>query len=198
MKNQTVLVLDFGGQYKELIARRVRECNVYSVIMPGNITVEKIKEIAPIGIILTGGPMSVYKDDSPKCDPRLFELGIPILGICYGVQLMCYTLGGSVEPADVSEYGLIDTEITVASKVFSGLDSRQITLMSHTDKITALPQGFVSTAHTAGCENAAIENADKIALLDEGKIVAIGSDEELMRFSSVYQNFKNQKDKAEL
>ena len=96
MKNETVIVLDFGGQYKELIARRVRENNVYSLVKPGNITVEEIKEINPIGIILTGGPNSVYDEKSPKCDPEVFKLGIPVLGICYGHQLLCYTMGGKV------------------------------------------------------------------------------------------------------
>lgn len=161
MNNQTVLVLDFGGQYKELIARRVRECNVYSLIKRGDTSAEEIKRIAPIGVILTGGPMSVYSDDSPKCDPDLFEIGIPVLGICYGVQLMSYMLGGRVEAAPVSEYGLIDVEITEKSEVFSGIRGVQQTLMSHTDKITVLPDGFVSVAKTANCENAAIQNVDK-------------------------------------
>ena len=108
-KEQTVLVLDFGGQYKELIARRVREQKVYSQILAGNTPVEKIKEIAPVGIILTGGPHSVYAKDSPHATKELFELGIPILGICYGMQLMCYTLGGEVKACNVSEYGTIKT-----------------------------------------------------------------------------------------
>ena len=108
MNNQTVLVLDFGGQYKELIARRVRECHVYSIIKPGEMSVDEIKRMAPIGIILTGGPNSVYDDKSPKCDPEIFSLGIPVLGICYGMQLMCYTLGGTVVSEDeLREYGRI-------------------------------------------------------------------------------------------
>ena len=156
MKNQLVLVLDFGGQYKELIARRIRECNVYSIIKPGNTSIDDIKKMNPIGIVLTGGPMSVYNNDSPKCDPELFNIGIPVLGICYGVQLMSFTLGGTVQPAGVSEYGKIKTEIDTNCDIFSGLDKQQITLMSHTDKITALPNGFVSVAHTNNCENAAI------------------------------------------
>ena len=161
MKNQTVLVLDFGGQYKELIARRVRECSVYSVIKPGSMSVDEIKKINPIGIILTGGPMSVYKDDSPKCDPQLFDIGIPILGICYGVQLMCYTLGGKVVSAPVSEYGVTDITISDSCALFKGLDANQPALMSHTDKIAELPAGFISTAHTSDCENAAITNVSK-------------------------------------
>ena len=161
MKNQLVLVLDFGGQYKELIARRIRECNVYSIIKPGNTSIDDIKKMNPIGIVLTGGPMSVYNNDSPKCDPELFNIGIPVLGICYGVQLMSFTLGGTVQSAGVSEYGTIKTEIDTNCDIFSGLDKQQITLMSHTDKITALPNGFVSVAHTNNCENAAICNAGK-------------------------------------
>lgn len=161
MINQTILVLDFGGQYKELIARRVRECNVYSVIKPGNMPVEEIKRMNPIGIILTGGPMSVYENNSPKCDPALFETGIPILGICYGVQLMSFTLGGKVEPAAVSEYGTIDVELSGDSAVFENLEKSQCVLMSHTDKITVLPDGFESVAFTKSCENAAIQNINK-------------------------------------
>ena len=161
MKNQTVLVLDFGGQYKELIARRVREHHVYSVIKPGNTPVNDIKKLSPIGIILTGGPMSVYNDDSPKCDPELFETGIPILGICYGVQLMAYMLGGKVAPAPVSEYGVIHTSVSADSPLFTGLSANQSVLMSHTDKIVDLPEGFSSVAHTSNCENAAIQNTEK-------------------------------------
>ncbi|NMB94318.1 MAG: GMP synthase (glutamine-hydrolyzing), partial [Flexilinea flocculi] len=96
MADQTILIFDFGGQYKDLIARRVRECSVYSEICPANISLEKIKKIKPIGIIFTGGPKSVYESNSPQCDPKLFELGIPILGICYGAQLMSYIFGGVV------------------------------------------------------------------------------------------------------
>ena len=99
MATQTVLILDFGGQYKELIARRVRECKVFSIVKAGDITPEKIKEINPIGIILTGGPNSVYKEDSPHCDKRIFELGIPVLGICYGNQLLAWSVGGEVSPS---------------------------------------------------------------------------------------------------
>ena len=161
MKNQLVLVLDFGGQYKELIARRIRECHVYSVIKPGNTSIEEIIKMNPIGIVLTGGPMSVYNNDSPKCDPKIFDIGIPVLGICYGVQLMSFTLGGTVEAADVSEYGIIQTEIDTNCAVFKSLNKIQTTLMSHTDKITTLPNGFISVAHTNDCENAAISNAEK-------------------------------------
>ena len=158
MSNQTILVLDFGGQYKELIARRVRECNVLSLIKPGNLPIEEIKAMAPIGIIFTGGPNSVYEEGAPRCNPELFTLGIPILGICYGLQLMCYTLQGEVRPAELREYGTIEVTVDPASALFSGLDAAQTTLMSHTDQVVGLPEGFVSIAHSQNCPNAAIAN----------------------------------------
>lgn len=157
-KQQTVLVLDFGGQYKELIARRVRECHVYSQILPGNTPVEKIKEIAPVGIILTGGPHSVYNESSPHCTKELFELGIPVLGICYGMQLMSYTLGGKVSACSVSEYGTINTVVDKSCVLFDGVEKDTVTLMSHTDYVAEVPQGFVPVAHTADCPVAAMEN----------------------------------------
>ena len=160
MINETVLVLDFGGQYKELIARRVRECKVYSRIENGAISVEKIKEIAPIGIILTGGPNSVYADGAPVCSREVFELGIPVLGICYGAQLMSYVLGGEVTPCKVSEYGKI--QVTYGkSVIFEGIGEKGLALMSHTDRISRLPQGFHGVASTADCEYAAMENTEK-------------------------------------
>ena len=158
MSNQTILVLDFGGQYKELIARRVRECNVLSLIKPGNLPIEEIKAMAPIGIIFTGGPNSVYEEGAPRCNPELFSLGIPILGICYGLQLMCYTLQGEVRPAELREYGTIEVTVDPASALFSGLDAAQTALMSHTDQVVGLPEGFVSIAHSQNCPNAAIAN----------------------------------------
>lgn len=168
MKNeQTVLVLDFGGQYKELIARRVREQKVYSQILAGNTPVEKIKEIAPVGIILTGGPHSVYTKDSPHATKELFELGIPILGICYGMQLMCYTLGGEVKACNVSEYGTIKTFVDDKTGVlFKGIADETVTLMSHTDYVAKLPVGFKALAHTADCPIAAMGN-------DERKLYAV-------------------------
>lgn len=158
MIHQTILILDFGGQYKELIARSVRSMKVYSVIKRGNMPISEILEMKPVGIILTGGPSSVYNDDSPKCDPELFKIGIPILGICYGVQLMAYTLGGTVSPCENKEYGCIDVDVDSTSELFSGLDAVQTTLMSHTDQIIKLPEGFISTAYSNSCPNAAIEN----------------------------------------
>ena len=161
MAAQTVLILDFGGQYKELIARRVRECGVYSVVKPGDISLDKIREIDPIGIILTGGPNSVYKKESPHCDKAIFDMGIPVLGICYGMQLLSWSLGGEVTPCPSSEYGKTKMQVNTDSLLFAGLDPIQIGLMSHTDQVTKLPVGFKSIAHTVSCENAAIENAGK-------------------------------------
>ena len=158
MSNQTILVLDFGGQYKELIARRVRECNVLSLIKPGNLPIEEIQAINPIGIIFTGGPNSVYEEGAPRCNPELFSLGIPVLGICYGLQLMCYTLHGDVQPAALREYGTTEVTVDPASALFAGLDAHQATLMSHTDQVVGLPEGFVSIAHSDNCPNAAIAN----------------------------------------
>lgn len=158
MKNQVVLVLDFGGQYKELIARRVRECKVLSIIKPGYTTIEEIKQTSPIGIILTGGPNSVYDENSPKCSKELFELGIPVLGICYGMQLMSYLNGGVVSSCKVSEYGKTDCTVNTESDLFRGLDSYQSVLMSHTDMVSVLPKGFETIASTANCANAGICN----------------------------------------
>lgn len=154
--NQLILVLDFGGQYKELIARRVRECRVASEIKPGRTSIEEIKRLAPIGIILTGGPDSVYADGAPLCDPALFELGIPILGICYGMQLMSHATGGFVAPCETSEYGRMEITLDTSSPVFTGLEPQQTGLMSHTDQVQRLPSGFKSIAHTDGCVNAAM------------------------------------------
>ena len=161
MENQLVLVLDFGGQYKELIARRVRECKVLSQIKRGDLPIEEIRALSPIGIILTGGPDSVYCDGAPRCNPALFDLGIPVLGICYGIQLMAYSTGGMVAPCAVSEYGRTPVTVDADTPLFEGLEPQQIALMSHTDQISALPEGFISIAHTENCPNAAIWNADK-------------------------------------
>ncbi len=161
MKNELILILDFGGQYNQLIARRVRECNVYSEVVPYNISIEKIKEKNPKGIIFTGGPASVYGEDSPKCTKELFELGIPILGICYGMQLMTHTLGGNVARADKREYGTTDVNIDNSSLLFQGFEGKNGFLMSHTDYVEKLPEGFKNIGSTLSCPNAAIENAEK-------------------------------------
>jgi GMP synthase (glutamine-hydrolysing) len=158
MASEVILILDFGGQYKELIARRVRECNVYSIVKNGEITVDEIKKIAPIGIIMTGGPNSVYLEDSMHCDKEIMSMGIPVLGICYGSQLLTWTMGGTVKPCEKSEYGRTSTKVDTTSDLFYGMDPEQITLMSHTDQITKLPKGFKKIASTADCPNAALEN----------------------------------------
>lgn len=160
MQNETVIVLDFGGQYNQLIARRVRECNVYCEVMSYKNSIDKIKEKNPVGIIFTGGPNSVYDESSPHYDKEIFELGIPILGICYGSQLMAYTLGGHVTTAPVSEYG--KTEIaTSESKIFENVDKNTIVWMSHTDYIDKIPEGFKITAYSDACPCAAYENEEK-------------------------------------
>ncbi|MCL2199388.1 MAG: glutamine-hydrolyzing GMP synthase [Defluviitaleaceae bacterium] len=154
--NEKIIVLDFGGQYKELIARAVRGLSVYSEIRSGSIDLEEIKRLAPIGIILTGGPKSVYREDSPKCDPDIFSLGIPILGICYGMQLLCHMLGGEVLPAVQGEYGAVTAQLK-GSALFENIPQSPV-LMSHKDFVNTLPQGFVNTASTENCKNAACEN----------------------------------------
>ncbi len=158
--NQTVIVLDFGGQYKELIARRVRECGVYSVIKPGDTPLKKLLELNPIGIITTGGPLSVYGEESPKCEPELFKSGIPVLGICYGFQLMSYMLGGEVSSCDVSEYGPTKAKLKTSSVLFEGMKATQNVLMSHTDFVSKLPKGFRVIAKTDNCPCGAIENPE--------------------------------------
>lgn len=156
-----VIVLDFGGQYNQLIARRVRECNVYCEVHPYTMSLEKIKEMKPKGIIFTGGPNSVYGDDSPRCEKEIFELGIPILGICYGSQLMSYMLGGSVKTAPVSEYGKTEVCVDNKSALFAGVGETTICWMSHTDYIENAPQDFKIIGHTPVCPVAAMENAAK-------------------------------------
>ena len=159
--NELILILDFGGQYNQLIARRVRECNVYSEVVPFDISIEKIKEKNPKGIIFTGGPASVYGEDSPRCAEGIFELGIPVLGICYGMQLMTYTLGGNVARADKREYGTTDVSIDNSSLLFEGFENTNGFLMSHTDFVEKVPEGFKNIGHTSSCPNAAMENKEK-------------------------------------
>ena len=161
MNSELVLVLDFGGQYNQLIARRVRECNVYAEVIPYTTSLEDIKAKNPKGIIFTGGPNSVYKEDSPSYDKSIFEIGVPILGICYGSQLMAYKLGGEVATAPVSEYGKTDVEVDTSSLLFEGVSATTITWMSHTDYIAKAPQGFKIIGHTGNCPVAAMENAEK-------------------------------------
>lgn len=162
MKNELVIVVDFGGQYNQLVARRVRECNVYCEIYSYKMDIEKIKKLNPKGIILTGGPNSCYESDSPTYTKELFELGIPVLGLCYGAQLMMHVLGGKVEKADVREYGKTTVFIDKAeSKVFEDVAAETVCWMSHFDYISEIAQGFEITAHTKDCPVAAAENADQ-------------------------------------
>ncbi len=159
MDKELIVVLDFGGQYKQLIARRVREDHVYCEIHPSTIGLQKLKELNPKGIILTGGPGSVYLADSPTFDPGIFELGIPVLGICYGSQLMAHLLGGRVETAPASEYGHTDFTIDAPdSLLLKGVPEHSTCWMSHTDYIAKVPEGFRITAHTANCPAAAMED----------------------------------------
>ncbi len=161
LDNEFILVLDFGGQYNQLIARRVRECSVYCEVKPYTLPVEEIKKLNPKGIIFTGGPSGVYDDNAPKCDPCVFELGIPILGICYGMQLMGHMLGGEVAPAPFREYGKTDIMLTTSSKLFADLKPETVCWMSHTYSVKTPPKGFDVCAATLGCPVAAFSCADK-------------------------------------
>lgn len=158
MKRETVIVLDFGGQYNQLVARRVRECNVYCEIYSYKTPLEKIKQMNPKGIILTGGPNSCYEPDSPTYSRELFELGIPILGLCYGAQLMMHILGGKVERAKVREYGKTEVFVENETALFQGIQTPTICWMSHFDYISEAAPGFAITAHTADCPVAAAQN----------------------------------------
>ena len=162
MKKELVIVLDFGGQYNQLVARRVRECNVYCEIYSYKTDIEKIKAMNPKGIILTGGPNSCYEADSPTYSKELFEMGVPVLGLCYGAQLMMHVLGGKVERADVREYG--KTEVIVDktnSQIFEGVSPKTICWMSHFDYISKVAPEFEISSHTKDCPCASAENADK-------------------------------------
>ena len=157
----TVIVLDFGGQYNQLIARRVREANVYSEILPYTTSIEKIASYNSQGIIFTGGPNSVYENGAPSIDKRIFDLGIPILGICYGAQLMCHLLDGKVQSVDHREYGFTTVDVDSDCKLFNNLDKEQICWMSHTDQIHTPPEGFITSATTGTCPVAAMYNEEK-------------------------------------
>lgn len=160
-QEETILIIDFYGQYNQLIARRVRECNVYSEIVPFNTSIEIIKSKNPKGIIFTGGPASVFEENSPKCDKEIFNLGIPVLGICYGMQLMTYLLGGKVQKADKREYGVTNVKFNNSSKLFKGFENNNDCLMSHTDFVEILPEGFENIGSTPSCPNAAMQNVEK-------------------------------------
>ena len=157
MEHQSILVVDFGGQYNQLIARRVRECNVYAEVVSYTDAMKKINEMKPDGIIFTGGPNSVYDPESPHCEPEMFELGIPVMGICYGSQLMAYMLGGKVETAPVSEYGKTIVSVKPGSVLMEGVSDETVCWMSHTDYIAQVPEGFVISADTPVCPVAAME-----------------------------------------
>ena len=162
MDSERILILDFGGQYNQLIARRVRECQVYCEVHPHSMPLAEIRAFAPAGIIFTGGPHSVYEPGAPDVDPGVFTLGVPILGICYGCQLMAARLGGEVVPAQsdsAREYGKTDTEFDTGSPAFQGLPARSITWMSHGDYMARVPEGFDVIARSAACPNAAIGDA---------------------------------------
>ncbi len=161
MKRELVIVIDFGGQYNQLIARRVRECNVYCEIYSYKIDIEKIKEMNPKGVILTGGPSSCYEEDSATYSKELFELGIPVLGLCYGAQLMQHLLGGKVERASVREYGKSELSVDNRSVIFSDVKTKSICWMSHFDYISQVAPGFTITATTPDCPVAACENKEK-------------------------------------
>ena len=162
MKRELVIVLDFGGQYNQLVARRVRECNVYCEIYSYKTDIEKIKAMNPKGIILTGGPNSCYEPGAPTYSEELFKLGIPVLGLCYGAQLMTHVLGGAVARADVREYGKTEVLIDKAqSKIFGNVQKKTICWMSHFDAISRTAPGFEITAHTADCPVAAAENEEE-------------------------------------
>ena len=164
MSHELVLVLDFGGQYNQLIARRVREHKIYCEVKSYKTPIEEIRAMNPKGIIFTGGPNSVYLENSPRMSKEIFDLGVPVLGICYGVQFMAYALGGEIGTAvdsSLSEFGRTETEVDTSSLLFKGIDRTTVTWMSHNDYIKKLPEGFEVCGHTAKCPYAAIQNVEK-------------------------------------
>lgn len=161
MEHERVLVLDFGGQYNQLIARRVRDLRVYCDLKPCDMTIEEIRKYDPIGIIFTGGPNSVYDENSPHVSKEIFELGIPVLGICYGCQLVAYTLGGKVEHAATSEYGKREFTFVERSPISEGIPEKSVCWMSHTDHVTQVPEGFSVLASTATCPVTVFGNMKK-------------------------------------
>ena len=161
MKHETVLVLDFGGQYNELIARRVRDLGVYCEVHPYKKALEKIEELSPIGIIFTGGPNSVYEEGAPKVDPAVFQQGLPILGLCYGLQMMSQVLGGEVKSAPTREFGKTPVHYDTESLLFKGMPQEAICWMSHVDYVSRLPEGFTAICRTAATANAGIQCKEK-------------------------------------
>ena len=161
MQKELVVVIDFGGQYNQLVARRVRECNVYCEIYSYKTDLAKIKAMNPKGIILTGGPSSCYEEGAATCSTGLFEMGIPVLGLCYGAQLMMHVLGGRVITPEVGEYGKTEITFDTASAIFAGVPEKDVCWMSHFDRISEAAPGFRVIAHTKDCPIAAAENAEK-------------------------------------
>ena len=162
MARSYVLILDFGSQYTQLIARRIREQHVYCEIQPCTLPIEKIRELAPQAIVLSGGPASVYEEGAPDVDPAIFDLGLPILGICYGMQLFCRALGGTVEPASEREYGAARIQVVGAEGILESFEADALVdvWMSHGDRVAALPEGFVALGRTDSAPFAAVGNAE--------------------------------------
>lgn len=184
MKRDLILILDFGGQYNRLIARRVREANVYCEVLPYNASIERIKEKSPKGIIFTGGPASVLDENAPKCVKEVFELGVPVLGICYGMQLMSVMLGGDVSKASLREYGRVDIKVDNNNILFSGIDNETSCWMSHTFQVTKLPSGFESISSSQNCPIAAMAD-------DERRFYAVQFHPEVMHTPKGNEILKN-------
>jgi len=160
VETQSIVILDFGAQYSQLIARRIREQNVFSVVLPFNASLEEIRSYSPVGLVLSGGPCSVYDKDAPHADKRVFEMGLPVLGICYGLQFMVHALGGKVHPADKREYGHAKVEVQDGSRLFTGLPKVLAVWMSHGDEAVELPAGFRLSAKSASAV-AAVESPER-------------------------------------
>lgn len=183
MKNQTIIVLDFGGQYNQLIARRVRDMHVFSELLPNTASVEEIKSKDPIGIIFTGGPLSAFSETSPKLDRRILEIGVPVLGICYGMQITAHTLGGEVKSCETSEFGKIPVNYA-NHPLFAGIDNENVCWMSHTDRVTVLPEGFCGIASTKNTEFAAMAD-------DARRIYGVQFHPEVVHTSQGFEILKN-------
>src|SRR5918911_875312 len=159
--NEEVVVLDYGGQYSQLIARRVRECGVFSELLPHHVGVEEVRRRNPRGLILSGGPASVYAEGAPRLDPALLELGIPVLGICYGMQALALTLGGRVEAAEIGEFGRSSLTVTHPGRLLAGTPGQQTCWMSHRDTVFAPPPGFTALASSTASPVAALEDRER-------------------------------------
>jgi GMP synthase (glutamine-hydrolysing) len=159
--DERVLVFDFGSQFAQLIARRVREQNVYCEIVRHDLSADRVRELAPKGIILSGGPASVYEKDAPHADPRIFQLDVPILGICYGMNLVCEAFGGLIESAPAREYGRAHCSIISHTGLFEGIQDETEVWMSHGDQVTSVSQDFVPLAMTATCPIAAVRHSSR-------------------------------------